>query len=276
MQIITIALSEIDVGKRLRPIDPDQAAMIAASMAERGLDEPVKVRVHPRKNASYGYCLVAGGHRFRGAELNGWDGIAAIVVEASDLQAEMMELEENLVRHELNALDRAVFLAKWQTVYRALHPEAQRGGDRKSAAKNQTAKLAVRSGSFSDAARERIGLSERSVYRAVKLADALPFDVRAGLAGSDIARNASDLELLAKQSLETMREVVKQLKARSGKGAAADLIRAASGVAATGTEEDREKWFKLLMRGWKNASKRERDAFLVGAGLAEIGQEIAA
>jgi ParB family chromosome partitioning protein len=265
MQIVTIPLSEIDLGKRLRPIDPDQAAMIAASMAERGLDEPIKVRVHPSKNASYGYCLVAGGHRFRGAELNGWDGIAAIVVEASDLQAEMMELEENLVRHELNALDRAVFLAKWQTVYRALHPDAKRGGDRKS----QTAKLAVRSESFSDAARERIGLSERSVRRAVQLADALPFDVRAGLAGSDIARNASDLALLAKQSLEVMRDVVQLLKARGGKGAAADLIRNATAIVVD-APEDREKWLKLLMRAWKNASKRERDAFLVAAELVEI------
>ena len=181
MQIVTIALSEIDVGKRLRPIDPDQAAMIAASMAERGLDDPIRVRAHPIEGASYSYRLVAGGHRYHAAQMNGWTDISAVVVEASDLQAKMMELEENLVRHELNALDRAVFLAEWQSVYKALHPDAKRGGDRKSKGDDQSPKMALRSESFSDAARERIGLSKSSVYRAVKLAEALPFDVRAGL-----------------------------------------------------------------------------------------------
>jgi ParB family chromosome partitioning protein len=272
MQIVTIALSEIDLGKRLRPIDPDQAALIAASMAERGLDEPIKLRAHPMKDASYSYLLVAGGHRYRGAEVNGWDDIPAIVVEASDLEARMMELEENLIRHELNPLDRSVFLSEWRTVYIALHPEAKRGGDRKGLKVGQSPNLGLRSESFSDAARARIGLSKSSVYRATKVADALPFDVRAGLAGSDIARNASDLELLSKQSLETMRNVIKLLREADGKGAAADLIRAVRGVAAE-AEEDREKWLKLLLRGWKAASKRERDAFLAAAELTQIGAE---
>ena len=271
MQIVTIPLTDIDVGKRLRPIDQDQAAMIAASMAERGQSTPIEVRAHPISGASYGYKLVSGGHRYHAAEINGWTEIAAIVVEANDEQARLIELEENLVRHELNALDRAVFLAEWQSVYVTLHPEARRGGDRKSQ-RDQTATMAVRSESFSDAARERIGLSERSVRRAVQLAKSLPADVRAGLAGTDISRHSHELAALAGEPGEIQRKGVKLLAARGGTGAAADLVRAAKGVADLVPAADPEKWLKALLNAWKRASKRERDVFLALAQDGSSGQ----
>lgn len=264
MQIVTIPLTDIDVGKRLRPIDPDHAALIAESMKERGQTTPIEVRAHPISGASYGYKLVSGGHRLRAAEIAGLDEIAAIVVEATDDQARLMELEENLVRHELNPLDRAVFLAEWQEIYVALHPEAKRGGDRKSkAAKIKLPQLAVRSESFTNAARERIGLSERSVFRAVKLAKSLPADVRAGLAGSDISRSLTELLALAGETVETQRGIVKQLAARGGFGSVSDLARVVKGIAAPAQEVDLEKWLKIMLGAWKKASQRERNSFLV-------------
>lgn len=265
MQIVTIPLTDIDVGKRLRPVDPDHAAFIAESMKERGQTTPIEVRAHPIAGASYGYKLVSGGHRFRACEIAGIEDIEAIVVAATEDQALLMELEENLIRHELNPLDRAVFLAEWQAVYVKLHPEAKRGGDRKSKAKNQTGTVPVRSGSFTDAARERIGLSESTVQRAVKLALSLPPDVRAGLAGSDISRSRKELMDFAAEPVEIQRGIIKQLRARGGFGTVADLARVVKGVAAPAPDIDPEKWLKALLVAWKKASKRERDAFLAAA-----------
>ena len=262
MQIVTIPLSEIDVGKRLRPVDADHARMIAESMKELGQTTPIEVRAHPIARASYGYLLVSGGHRMRAAEMAGLDEIAAIVVEVDDDQARMRELEENLIRHELNPLDRAVFLAEWHTVYLALHPEARRGGDRKSKAQDHIAKMAIRSDRFTDAARDRLNLSVRTVHRLVALAKSLAPDVRAGLAGTDISRSYTELSALAAEPEDIQRAVVKQLAARGGVGAVADLVRWAKGIAEPAAEIDPDRWLKALLGTWKKASKRERDSFL--------------
>ena len=46
-EIKTIAIDDIHVGERLREIDEDHAAVIAASIREIGLQSPVQVRSTP-------------------------------------------------------------------------------------------------------------------------------------------------------------------------------------------------------------------------------------
>lgn len=47
MNMQMIPLSQIDVGQRLRAIDPDNAAVIAASLQEIGQRQPIEVRNRP-------------------------------------------------------------------------------------------------------------------------------------------------------------------------------------------------------------------------------------
>ena len=123
---VRIALDRIEVGERLRKTDPDYAAWIAASMAEDGQMTPIEVRPIGHANA-HKYRLTAGAHRLEGARINGWEDIEAKVVKATDLKAELREIIENLVRHELSPMDRATALARMQAVYLELHPETARG-----------------------------------------------------------------------------------------------------------------------------------------------------
>jgi ParB family chromosome partitioning protein len=215
--------------------------------------------------------LIAGGHRVAAAALLGWSEIDAIPFGGSELEAELLQLEENLARHELNPLDRATFLARWQEVYQALHPGARRGGDRRGKSfRDQTAKLAVRSGGFSAAVRERLGLSDRSVERAVALAKALTPEQRDMLAGTDIARNGAELALLVRLPHADRAAVLEQAAARGGAGRVAELLRAAKGIAVE-RDADPERWFKRLMEAWRKASKRERTAFLAAIRQQERG-----
>ncbi|MFT8922597.1 hypothetical protein [Acetobacter sp.] len=44
LSVVSIPLADIDVGERLRGIDDDAAAVIAASMQEQGQRTPIEVR----------------------------------------------------------------------------------------------------------------------------------------------------------------------------------------------------------------------------------------
>lgn len=120
----SIPLADIDVSGRLRMVDPDHAALLAENMRQVGrLRQPVEVR--ERKGG--GFKLIAGGHRYRAVEMLGWSEIEAFVFDASDDEARLAEIDENLVRHDLNPLDRAVFLAERKALYEKLHPQTKAG-----------------------------------------------------------------------------------------------------------------------------------------------------
>lgn len=84
-QVHRIGLDLIDVGERLRPVDPDYVALLAASLAERGLDTPIVVSAGgPDGN----HQLIAGAHRLAAARSLGWAEIEALVSDADELQAQ--------------------------------------------------------------------------------------------------------------------------------------------------------------------------------------------
>lgn len=158
-EVTSIPLDRIEVGERLRAVDADYVALIAESLTERGLDTPIIVTA---AGADGRHTLIAGGHRVAAARLAGWSEIAAKVVAADELQAKLIEIDENLIRRELSALDRAVFLAERKRIYEALHPEARRGGARRG---TKTTSLSV--WSFSKATAQKLGVDERTIQRAV-------------------------------------------------------------------------------------------------------------
>ncbi|MFT8560932.1 MAG: ParB N-terminal domain-containing protein [Acetobacter sp.] len=122
-----ILLSDIDADDRLREVDHEAALFISASIAEHGLRQPIEVRKVGKR-----YKLIAGGHRLQAAKILEWVDIPAIVLKATELEAKLLEIDENLFRRELSPLDRATFLATRKEVYEALHPETKHGDDRKS------------------------------------------------------------------------------------------------------------------------------------------------
>lgn len=82
--------------------DPDAMADLVASVRRRGVLQPVFVR---RSGADYE--LIAGERRLRAATEAGLPEIPAIVMEASDNDALLMALVENLQRENLNILEEA-------------------------------------------------------------------------------------------------------------------------------------------------------------------------
>jgi len=126
VKTLALSLEQIEVGDRLRGVDPDWAQALADSMAELGQLAAIEVR-NLQPGAAKAYALVTGAHRLRALELLGRTEVFATVVELDELQARLHEITENLMRHELTVLDRATFMAERKAVYEALHPETKHG-----------------------------------------------------------------------------------------------------------------------------------------------------
>jgi ParB family transcriptional regulator, chromosome partitioning protein len=201
-----VDVSVIDVGHRLRAPDPDWIAAIADSFAEHGQQTPIEVRITGER-----YELVSGLHRLEGARRLGWTSIAASVLDISADEAELRQIDENLMRRELCELDRAVFLAQRQQVWQRLHPHTAQPG-RKSGQIVSISADGAPAPRFSKATAEKLGMSPRSIDRAIaraKIAD----DVRRALVGHPVADRAGQLDLLAALPPRDQRRVLGLLQA---------------------------------------------------------------
>lgn len=195
----SIPVSLIDVGERLRTIDPDYAGMIAASMQEEGQRTPIEVRKTGKR-----YKLIAGGHRLEALRLAAIETAWCVIKKVSDEEAELLEIDENLCRRELSALDRATFLARRQDVYQKLHPEVQAGGDRKS---DQMLKLEHLIPTFSKATADKLGLSRQTIDRSISRFKHIMPDVREKISSTWLADSGVQLDALAKETPDMQREV---------------------------------------------------------------------
>lgn len=176
---------QVVVPERLRPEDPAHTAALIESVRAHGVRLPIEVRMLDGRPV-----LIAGLHRVRAAIAAGRKTVPAIIRQASDDQAELLEIEENLIRHDLNALDRAVFVARWKEVYQRPHPsEGKRGRKLR-----QVGAIA-----FSRSAEaKKIGLSKRSIEREARRVSLIAPDVRPLLAGTDAAPKGTMLDALGR------------------------------------------------------------------------------
>lgn len=253
-----IATKDIDEGQRLRPVDPAHVALLAQSIREHnGLIQPIEVR-----QVGDAYRLVSGAHRLAAFKVLEWEEIPAVVRRMKDNnEARLREIDENLVRHELNPLDRAMFLAERKRIYDEQHPETKHGGDRKSAVfkrKNQSAKVAT--WSFTDDTAERTELGKTTIRRLLDIANNLQPDVRARLAGTRFARKQADLLALAKLGPTEQRAAVDALLADDATG---DSVRKTVNKVTGRTSRVKDGEQKLF-HAWGRARKHERRRFCDG------------
>ncbi|MBF0858831.1 ParB N-terminal domain-containing protein [Gluconobacter sp. LMG 31484] len=249
MNVIEIPLSQIEVGDRLRTVDPAWVEFLAASIAERGQDTPVWVR---KMGRSEKYALIAGGHRIAALKEAGKEVAIASVVKATEAEAQLLEIDENLIRRELTPLDRATFLARRKEVYEALYPETKHGGDRVS---DQVAKLGDLVGRFSEATAERLGVSERSIQRAVARYQALAADVRQSIAGTWLAESGSQLDELAKLTPDLQRKVAEYISQWPDVRKVSEIVRQIENRPKPPAPEKLEKFLSF----WRKCDPEERE-----------------
>jgi ParB/RepB/Spo0J family partition protein len=108
-----IAIKQIQVRGKSRPLIKEKLTVIAESMKKIGLNVPITVRT-----CLGGYVLVTGQHRLEAAKSLGWRRIKCFVTRATSIDRQLERCSENLHRAELTALQRAIYIKKWEELLR--------------------------------------------------------------------------------------------------------------------------------------------------------------
>ncbi len=188
-----IPIDSIEVGTHRRALKDVKA--LASSIEDVGLLNPITVR----KDGD-GYRLVAGYHRLEACKAIGWLEIDATVVDLNDLEAELAEIDENLVRHDLTVIDRARSNERRKVIMQELHPEAVSTAGRP---KDNRATVSQ----FYEDTSDKTGQSVRSIKRDITIASHIPDDVLDTLNDTPVANSTRDLEAIARQPVEVQREI---------------------------------------------------------------------
>lgn len=196
-------VGDVIVGTRKRPLNESRVASLQASIAEIGLLQPIVVTDR---------CgLVAGRHRLEAVRRLGWRTVPARIAAMNELQVELAEIDENLMRQELTVLEEAEHLARRDEILVALGSRATVGGQpgNRNALKNEGETVAP---SFSirtttDLAAE-MGIGKRSAQSRLQIARAIDPEVKEAIAAEPIADRTRDLLDLARLEPEEQRRVV--------------------------------------------------------------------
>ena len=115
----TVDIQQVTVpADRVREKHHDPASL-AESMAAHGLINPITVRTD--------LTLVSGYHRLAAAKLLGWTQIDARIADVDEVDAELMEIAENLARHDLTVWEQSKHIARQEVLMREKGERAARG-----------------------------------------------------------------------------------------------------------------------------------------------------
>jgi len=256
-QVLSIPVDSIDVGDRLRRLDADYVALIRASIEAHGLMQPIEVR-SVDKNGQH--VLISGAHRFAAVKALGSKEIDARVFEGDDVKAELRQIDENLFRRELSALDRATFLARRKELYEAENPETSQGKAGAAARWNATDKFVHCMPSFADATADKLRIDARSIRRAILRHQRLAPDVRTRISSTYLADKGSELDALARLEPAEQRKVVDHILAQNETRPSVSAAAAALRGKAAPQKPKWEKFYAAFLSLWKRAPARAQRA----------------
>jgi len=182
MSLRHIAVDEIVIAATRRA--PQNIEELAQSIRAIGLLHPVTITEELH--------LVAGGNRLAACKLLGWQRIPAIVLALSALDAELAEIDENLLRNELSVLERAEHFARRKRLYEAKYPAAVRPKGGRSPKNGETVSP------FSQDTADKTGFSRRTIQHEIQIAYGLRDDTKALIRTTTLADQKRQLLDLAR------------------------------------------------------------------------------
>lgn len=157
-----IKISDIKINSGRRSTDQQNVEELARSIKAVGLMNPITI--------DQNHTLIAGLHRVEAAKLLGWMEIECTVSDAEGIQAELAEIDENIVRARLSRYELGEQLLRRKEIYETLHPETRHG--MRNGQTSKDVKLAsLETKSFNQDTSEKLNMSKRSVARLVQIAN---------------------------------------------------------------------------------------------------------
>lgn len=256
--------ASVDVGNRLRNLDEGIVAALMQSFTEYGQQSPVIV-YGGESDATV--KLGAGGHRLEACRRLGIK-VLCFHKTGDDLDRQLCEIDENLIRADLTPADRALFLARRKEIYLVKHPETAhgavgRGGYEKSG-------QIVRS--FSEETAVSTGQHERTIRRDVERGEKISATALRLLRGTRHDKGVTLDQIKRLETSEAQEQYARELIA------ADKAIAAESKEIRTALQADRrESRFRLVeliaKNGRRSSTEMPRRAFPVGYVDAPWQQE---
>jgi len=242
-QNIDVRIDKIKVGERMRSLDMAKVSELADSINQIGLINPITV--------DRDYRLIAGLHRLEACKSLGLDMILAIVRDVDKLTAELTEIDENLLRNDLTALEEGEHLLKREKL---LEDIGQRAPDHRPKKGEESSPLET----TADIAKQ-VGLSERIAQQRKQIARGLAPEVKDMIRDTDLANRKGDLLKLSRIDTETQKELAARMvssDADDAKEARNELFIAHRNTAAE--REKRAARWKQVKEEWKEREEEEK------------------
>ncbi|WP_187007167.1 ParB N-terminal domain-containing protein [Synechococcus sp. WH 8101] len=191
---IEIPIDEIKVNRRMRRTDEERIKDLAESIKNIGLLHNISVAL---KDGSY--VLLSGLHRLEAFKILGRTSITATVRQSNDRIDQLIEVEENLVRSELNAIQTAEHIIKREELLIALGKKAVVGNNQYTEDKITNEDLA-----------RQMGYTKRTYQYKRSVANLNP-EVKDLLSETKFAENLMDMVKLQKEPDHIQLEVANLL-----------------------------------------------------------------
>jgi ParB family chromosome partitioning protein len=265
MEIILLPASKLRRRLGARKVSEGKLPGLVDSIRELGIINPLRVRpisVYENGRPGEGWEVTAGSHRFEAASRLNMTELPCIVVQDSDLHAELAMIDENLCRAELTPAEAALQTARRKEIYEILHPETKRGGNAGPDGKF----CRTDEDTFTTSTHKATGRAERTVRLDAARGEALGDDLDA-IAGTSLDKGV-ELDALAKLPDPERKQIIQRavagedVSARSAKVDSDVKVRAAREVASIMSEYVPSEWWDALK------------ANLYAAGAANIANEL--
>lgn len=209
-QVQTEYIDEINVGDRRRPIDSAKVMEIAKSIEAIGLQQPITVMEYDdADNDEFTLHLIAGNHRLAACKSLGWGNIPCIVVDMDEIDRELWEIDENLMRAELTPAQEARHLSRRKELW----------GKRNSGQSSPINK--GRPKEFAGATSEQTGMAKRTINQAISRAENIDPAAMEALQGTSLDKGV-ELDALKKLSPDEQIRLAEQ--ARAGEDVTARVV----------------------------------------------------
>jgi ParB/RepB/Spo0J family partition protein len=194
LNIVHLRPEQIRPRGNARSINPDRVNQLTKSISEVGLNSPLVVRLAVSEGIGTQpvYELLAGNHRYAALEKLKAPTIPTIIVNADELRAELIGIDENLCREELSPAQKTAAVLRRKHIYEQLHPEIAHGGNRKSS--RQIGDLKPER--FTKATAALAGHSERSLQRLAERGEKIGPAALGQIVGTSLDKG-SELDALA-------------------------------------------------------------------------------
>lgn len=183
-----VAIDKIRVGLNRRPVKEQKVAELMESIKANGLLNPITV--------DQNFKLVAGLHRLTACKLLGFDQIECTIITCEDAeQARLAEIDENLIRSELEVLERAELWLERDRILQKLNLRARPGDNQHTPKGGEIISPPVKT--TLELAKE-VGYTERTFQQGKQIARDIVPELKEVIKGTPIAKSTTALLKVAR------------------------------------------------------------------------------